>query len=164
MVWMQPNRLLQQGRHIMKATQARGSLKRKMGIAVATALCFVGLGTTPLGADAPTTVSAVDVFPDTNPCSGEPMLVTINFEGRFHEHKNVFVGHGSKTGSTSDGYVMNHGVDNFVSNNNIERGAFTDNWRNSDGSKFKAQGSFVFDLRSGELLVDNFSLRCVGKN
>lgn len=148
----------------MKTSQGRRSFGRKMGIAAAAGACLVGLGTTPVAADAPTTFSETNTFPDINPCSGEPMEVTINFEGRFHEHRNNFVGHGSKTGSTNDGYTMNHGVDNFVENNNVVRNAFTDNWTHADGSKFKAQGSWVFDISSEEFRVDNFSLRCVGKN
>ena len=89
--------------------------------------------------------------------------MTINFEGREHlGHNGNYVDHIKRTGTTSDGYVMNHGVENFVFNGNVARGSFTDQWRNPDGSKFKAQGVFVFDISAGEPVVDKLDVSCIG--
>jgi len=62
---------------------------------------------------------------------------------------------------------MNHRVETRVFNGNVFRRAFTDNWTNDDGSKFKAQGVFVVQLdgedpSQNEVRVDKFTLRCVG--
>jgi hypothetical protein len=146
----------------MKASQRRGSFKRKMGIGVATAVCFVGLGTTPVAADAPIEFDDGDTFTDVNPCTGGDMMVTINVDVKVHEHRNNFVAHVSKTGSTDDGYIMNHGSESQVGNKNVFRASFTDNWTNADGSKFKAQGTFVVDIETDTVRVDRFRLRCVG--
>ena len=100
-------------------------------------------------------------FPDITPCSDTPMLVTLHLEIREHVHQNGnVIAHIKRTGSTSDGYVMEHGVENFVFNGNVQRSAFTDTMRHDDGSQFKAQGVFVY-TEDGPL-VDRFRLRCVG--
>lgn len=146
----------------MKSPMTRTWRARTIGVLAATGLGLASLGAAPAAADAPVEFSDSVTFTDVNPCSGLPMKVTINNELREHQHPNNFVGHISKTGTTSDGYVMDNGVENFVANRNVVRGAFTDNWRHPDGSKFKAQGMFVFDLTNEELRVDQFTLRCVG--
>jgi hypothetical protein len=101
-------------------------------------------------------------FPDTNPCSGAGMLVTIDAIVRIHEHQNNFVVHVKKSGTTDDGFVMVNGTESFMANGNVERGAFTDMWRNDAGDRFRASGRFVFNINTGTLQVDTFSLTCLG--
>jgi len=130
---------------------------------VAAILAIVLLAfATPAGADRPVEFTDSTTFTDTNPCSGLEFEVTINFEIRLHVHGDNFVVHVKETGTTDDGYVMDHGVLTQVFNGNIFRQTFTDNWHRADGSKFKAQGNFVDNLNTGEVQVDNFSLRCIG--
>ena len=137
--------------------------RRTIALVAVTALLFVGLSAAPALADKPTEDSFSVTFPSVNPCTGLGHEVTLNLEFRDHlGHDGNFVGHLSRTGSTDDGYVMNHGVDNFVFNGNVIRAAFTDQWRHADGSKFKVHGVFVLDLSAGEVLVDRFSLTCIG--
>lgn len=117
-----------------------------------------GLGS-PASADPPVEFEFSDTFPDINPCTDTPMEVTIVFAVREHEHRDRFVIHASKTGSTNDGYVMEHGAESLVFNGQVFRQAFTDNWHNDDGSKFQARGVIV-DSTDG-LRVDRFTLRCL---
>jgi len=137
--------------------------KRIMKRVIASILAIAILAfTAPAGADRPVEFTDSVTFPATNPCSGLDHEVTIDFEIRLHEHGNKVIVHLKRTGTTDDGYVMDHGVENQVFNGNIFRAAFTDNWRRADGSKFKAQGVFVDNLNTGEVKVDNFRLRCIG--
>jgi hypothetical protein len=133
------------------------------GLIAAAALSVgaVGLIGSPVSADRPVEFSDSDTFPDTNPCTDTPMEVTINFDVSLHLHGGKQVVHVSTTGTTDDGYVLNHGVESQVFNGNVFRFAFTDNWTNADGSKFKAQGVFV--AKEDGVLVDRFTLRCVGR-
>ncbi len=129
--------------------------------AAALSLGAVGLISSPVSADKPFEFSNSDTFSDINPCTGTPMEVTIESVGRVHIHGDNEIVHVSKTGTTDDGYVMKHGVQSFVFNGNVARGSFTDNWTNADGSKFKAQGVFV--AKEDGVVVDRFTLRCVGR-
>ena len=139
-------------------------MRRNVALLIATCLVFVGLGATAASADQPTEFSFPDTFTDINPCGGPDQEITINLEFTEHQqHNRNFVGHVKRTGTTDSGYVMDHGVESFQLNGNVVRGAFTDIWRNDDdGSMFKAQGVFVFNFGTGELLVDRFSLLCIG--
>ena len=148
----------------MKSRTKNKTIRRTIGGSLAAGACLVGLGTVPAAADAPARFSDSVTFTAVNPCTGQEHDITLNFEIAEHQHRNNFVVHSSRTGETSDGYVMKHGSESFVDNGNVARGAFTDNWRSSDGSKFKAQGVFVFDITNEELRVDRFSLRCIGNN
>ena len=56
------------------------------------------------------------------------------------------------------------GAENFVDNGNRLKDTFVDQWRHADGSKFTVHGGVVVDLDSGELVVDQLSLRCIGAN
>ena len=114
----------------------------------------------PASADKPVEFSYSDTFGGfNNPCTGEPFLVTINGDVRLHIHGERSVVHESRTGSTDDGYVMDHSVFSHVFNGNVHRDAFVDNWYNDDGSRFQARGVLV--EREDGVLVDNFVLRCV---
>ena len=131
---------------------------------IAMGLVLVGLAASPVAADAPTTFDDWLTFTDLDPCTGLPQTIAIYVEGRLHtDHQNNFVAHVKRTGITDAGYVMDHGVESYQENENVARGSFTDIWRHDDGSKFKAQGVFVFNIGTGEVLVDNFNLTCIGK-
>lgn len=140
---------------------------RKLLAVVTTALLVAALAG-PALADKPVTFTDSVTFPDDNPCTEgfdpNEHEVTINFVVSVHEHRNTFVLHSRRSGSTSSGFTMINGTESFVVNQNVERGAFMDQWRHPDGSKFVAQGHFLFNLNTGELVVERVSFRCLGNN
>lgn len=141
-------------------TTWRRSVSRLLLALLCGALLAVSIGAPSALAERPVELEVTQVFPDINPCTSEPMLVTIHLSIReqIKDNGNVVV-HVSRTGSTDDGYVMDHGVESFVFNGNVVRAALTDTWRSDDGSHFKAQGVFV--ATEDGPLVDRFRLRCV---
>ena len=137
-------------------------MKKKVLILLAVLLVAL-IAAIPAFADPPVKFTGSDTFPDINPCTELPDEITINFEFSEHQaHASNFIAHVKRTGTTDAGYVMDHGVENFQVNANVARGAFTDIWHHANGLKFKVQGVFAFNIGMGELLVDNFSLECIG--
>jgi len=136
--------------------------RKKLSVLMAMGLILLGLGALPAAADAPTRFFDSITFPDINPCTGLEQLVTINFDFSEHQgHPHNFVGHVKRTGTTDSGYVMDHGVETFVANENVVRGEQTDIWYHENGSMFIAQGVFVIDLGTGEILVNLGGLECI---
>lgn len=125
---------------------------------------LVMLMVTPVSAERPFTFSDSVTFTDVNPCDGLDMEVTINFVVSIHEHPNNFVVVVDRSGTIDSGFTMIAGAESFVENRNVVRGAFVDQWRHPDGSKFRVRGNFIFNVNQLELLVDNFSLLCIGDN
>lgn len=102
-------------------------------------------------------------FEDINPCTGELQIVTLNFVDSIHEHANNFLFTTRRSGTTSDGSVMQSGTESFVDNGRVVRGHFMDNWINpTTGARFQVHGVFVFNINRMEPKVERFSLRCVG--
>ena len=133
---------------------------RLTALTIASGFGIAGLGAAPVAADAPAEFTFSNTFTEINPCSGEEIDITITADERVHlGHDGKFVGRLSKTGTTSDGYVMEHGRERVVFNGNNASGSLNDTWRNADGSMFKAQGHFLD--KDGELVVDSFRLRCI---
>jgi hypothetical protein len=116
----------------------------------------------PALADRPFHFSDARTFFDIDPCSGEEDEITLNFDFSIHEHRNNFVAHVDRSGSTALGYEMIAGTETFVGNKGGERGSFVDQWRHPDGSTFMVHGSFAFNANQGEVLVDRFSITCIG--
>jgi hypothetical protein len=139
----------------------RNSKLAGMVVAATLSVGAVGVSAGTASADRPFEDSDVDIFTDENPCTGNEMEITINFVARVHLHGDRVVVSVSRTGTTSDGYAMDHSVESFVVNGHVARGSFSDNWVNDDGSRFQAKGSFVDNLNKGELMVDRFRLRCI---
>lgn len=138
---------------------------RRALILLATAMILIGLIAAPAAADRPTEIGPITngPFPDIDPCTGDPMMVTINFTVFVHEgHKSNFVVRlGERSGSTDTGYVLIGGHDNGRENKNGESGSFKDVWRNPDnGDKMQAAGRFR-DV-GNSAVIDTFDLRCVG--
>ena len=133
---------------------------------LATIAVLIGVMAAPAAADKPVNFQPPpSVFDALNPCTGLEHKVTIHFDVYEHQgdHPNGgFVGRAVRTGSTSDGYVMERGREIQMANGNVFVNTFKDLWRNDDGSKFIAQGAFVFDIKNDEVQVDVFSLRCLG--
>ncbi len=149
----------------MKQNQVTGVAQRGLVALAVTGLLVIGFAAGPASADPPTEFSVTNTFVALNPCTGLEHEITITLEIREHQgHPNNLTGRASRTGSTSDGFVMNHGVEHLQVNGNTVSNGFTDQWRHPDGSKFKAQGHIVFDQSAGELIVDRFSLTCLGNN
>jgi hypothetical protein len=127
-----------------------------IGLLTVFALAFAA----PAGANRPTPFSFEDVFPDTNPCTGNEMTVTIRGSGFVHEHGSRVVGYTKRTITTSDGFI-GHGTDSFVDNGVILKFRQTDIMTNDSGDRFRARGVFVLDLRTDAARVDRFELTCL---
>jgi hypothetical protein len=115
----------------------------------------------PAAADRPTEFPILEVFPDVNPCTGNPMTVT--FVGtvlvHFHDSRVVAIAH--RTITTSDGFV-GHGTDSFVDNGQIFKFRQTDIMTNASGDRFRARGVIVGDLSTETVRVEKFELTCLG--
>lgn len=139
------------------------SRKRLVAIAVSAG---IGIGTIgPMGssvsADRPVEVRDSMTIDAVNPCTEAPMEITFDFVVRQHEHGERFVAHVARTGSTSDGYVMDHGVETALFNGNVFRQTLNDVFRNEDGSKFQARGVFIG--KEDGPRVDRFTVRCLDR-
>lgn len=115
----------------------------------------------PAAADRPTEFPILDVFPDTNPCTNTPMIVTFVGTVAVHEHDSRVVAIAHRTITTSDGFV-GHGTDTFVDNGQVLMARITDVMTNASGDRFRARGVFVLDLSTDTVRVDRFSLTCLG--
>ena len=116
----------------------------------------------PAAADRPTEYSFTDVFPDVNPCTDAPMMVTLVATGVFHDHGSREVAHGERTITTSDGFA-GRGTESFVDNGRILKYRFSDIMTNASGDRFRAKGVFVEDVATGTVRVDRFELTCLTK-
>ena len=116
----------------------------------------------PAAAGAPTEFNFVDVFPDVNPCTGGPMMVTLAATGFVHEHGSREVAHGKRTITTSDGFA-GRGTESFVLNGQVLKFTFNDMMTNAAGDRFKAHGVVVVDLETDTAKVDRFALTCLRK-
>jgi hypothetical protein len=115
----------------------------------------------PAAADRPTEFPILEVFPDVNPCTGNPMTVTFVGTVLVHEHGSRVVAIAHRTITTSDGFV-GHGTDSFVDNGQVLTARITDIMTNASGDRFRARGVFVLDLSTDTVRVDRFELTCLG--
>jgi hypothetical protein len=133
---------------------------------LATVMVLMGLIAAPAAADEPAEIGPITNGPFSgfnDPCTGDPMLVTITFTVFAHEgHNNNYVERlGERTGSTDGGYVLIGGHDNFRANKNGLSAGFKDVWRNPDsGDKMQATGRLR--VVGSSAVIDSFDLRCVG--
>jgi hypothetical protein len=133
-----------------------------MRLVVALLSVFALAVAAPAAADAPEEFPILDVFPDTNPCSGEPMTVTFVGTGFIHFHGDRVVVRAARTITTSDGFA-GHGTDSFVDNGQIVKFRLTDILTNPDsGEHLRARSVFVLDLSTDTTRVDRFELTCLG--
>lgn len=138
----------------------RGGIMKRLviGLLSVVALAFAA----PAAADPPVEEPIFDVFPDINPCSGEPMVVTFVGTALVHEHGERVVAVAHRTITTSDGFV-GHGTDSFVENGQVLRATLTDIVTNeATGQRFRARFVFVLDLRTDTVRVDRGELTCLG--
>jgi hypothetical protein len=115
----------------------------------------------PAAADRPTEFPILDVFPDVNPCTGNPRTVTFVGTAFVHFHDSRMVGRSQRTITTSDGFV-GHGTDSFVANGQVFVFRQTDILTNASGDRFRARGVFVVDVSTGTVRVERFELTCLG--
>lgn len=134
---------------------------KRASIAAVAALMASTLFTGAASADPPSDIGFSVTFVDQNPCTGLPHEITINLAISFHDHDGRFVAHAHRTGTTTSGYVMDHGVSITQGNGNVMVNTLTDTWRRTDGSMFQAKNVQVIDTRTSEVRVDRFRLRCV---
>jgi hypothetical protein len=128
-----------------------------VGLLSVVALAFA----VPAAADAPTEFTYREVFPDVNPCTGGPMMVTLVGTGFLHEHGSREVAHFERTITTSDGFA-GRGTESFVYNGRVVRFRFADIMTNASGDRFRAKGVFVGDVATETVRVDKFELTCLG--
>ena len=134
----------------------------RLGALLALLLSVVALlVAAPAAADRPTQFPILDVFPDVNPCTGNPMMVTFVGTAYVHDHDGRVVARAQRTITTSDGFV-GHGTDNFVDNGQVLMARITDIMTNASGDRFRARGVFVLDLSTETVRVDRFELTCLG--
>jgi hypothetical protein len=115
----------------------------------------------PAAADRPTQFPILDVFPDVNPCTGDPMTVTFVGTAYVHFHNGRIVARAQRTITTSDGFV-GHGTDNLVDNGQVLMSRLTDIMTNASGDRFRAQFVFVLDLSTDTVRVERGGLTCLG--
>ena len=114
----------------------------------------------PAAADRPTEFPILDTFGDVNPCTGNPMTVTMVGTVSVHSHGSREVAIAHRTITTSDRFV-GHGTDTFVVNGQVLMGRLTDVLANASGDRFRARAVFVLDLSTDTVRVDRFELTCL---
>ena len=134
---------------------------KRLAMVLVAAVALVGFFARPATADAPTEFPILDVFPDVNPCTGDPMTVTFVGTAFVHFHDSGIVVRSERTITTSDGFV-GHGTDSSVDNGQIFMFRLTDIMTNASGEHFRARGIFVVDLSTETVRVDRFELTCLG--
>ena len=115
----------------------------------------------PVGADPPTEIPQLDVFPDVNPCTGLLNTVTITETFFAHSHDGRVNGHSERTITTSDGFV-GRGTDTFVDNGQVFKFRQIDILTNASGDRIRARFVIVLDLSTGTVRVQQFELTCLG--
>jgi hypothetical protein len=128
-----------------------------LGLLALLALAFAA----PAAADRPTEFPILEVFPDVNPCTGNPMTVTFVGTVLVHDHDSRVVAIAHRTITTSDGFV-GHGTDSFVINGQVLMSRLTDIMTNASGDRFRAQFVFVLDLSTDTVRVERGGLTCLG--
>jgi hypothetical protein len=141
-------------------TGGRGGIAVTKLLPVLLGLLALGLAA-PAAANPPAEFPILDVFPDVNPCTNTPMIVTFTGTASVHEHGSRVVAIAHRTITTSDGFV-GHGTDSFVENGHVLMSRITDVMTNASGDRFRARGVFVLDLQTDTVRVDRFSLTCLG--
>ena len=128
-----------------------------IGLVSVVALAFAF----PAAANPPVQEPVLDVFPDINPCTGDPMTVTFTGTFYIHEHGGREVVRAQRTITTSDGFV-GHGTDNFILNGQVVMFRQTDIMTNaSSGERFRARGVFVLDISTDMVRIESFELTCL---
>lgn len=129
-----------------------------VGLLSVVALAFAA----PAAADPPAAFPILEVFPDVNPCTGNPMTVTFVGTAYFHDHNGGVVVRGDRTITTSDGFV-GRGTDLFVDNGQVNMFRLNDIMTNATtGDRFRAQFLMVFDLSTETVRVERGGLICLG--
>jgi hypothetical protein len=137
----------------------RGVIMKRVviGLASVVALAFA----VPAGADPPTEFPVHFAFVDVNPCTGDPMTVTIVGTSFVHFHGSRVVARAQRTITTSDGFV-GHGTDNFIDNGQVVMFRQTDIVANASGDRFRARSLIVGDISTDTVRVDRSELTCLG--
>jgi hypothetical protein len=139
--------------------RARAAAALALGLGVGLA----GAGTAAAQGGPPERFSERTTFVDLNPCTGELDEYSVDLDILF-----VGVGEGGairikRSGTTASGYEMQGSSEIGRRNDNFERWDLHDIWHGADGSVIEARGAFGVDLRAGEVVRDDFVLRCLGR-
>lgn len=133
--------------------------RRLATIAVAAGLGVTGLGAVPAGADAPVDSDLSYTFEGVNPCTGGTHEVTIDLQISDHLHDGRLVSRAQRSGTTSDGYVMEHGGDHIVINGQVVALSLNDVWRHPDGSAFAVRNTTL--IGPDGVVVDAYRPQCI---
>lgn len=136
----------------------------KQLITAATAAVGLGLGAIAgtVGADSPTEFTDTVAFQDLNPCSQQVHGVTITFHIREHVHSNNVVAVIESATTTSEGHLGNGTQTLVVTRNGHLRTTFNDMVEHpTTREKFSVKGHMRIDTTTGEVLQDNFRMRCI---
>ena len=98
---------------------------------------------------------------DTDPCTGLEHDVSFELTFLVHDHGGVVSARGVRTLSTTAGYTGG-GTSSYVFNGQVEMFRANDLLVDGAGNRIMARGLFVFDLSSGDVRIDEFTLTCVG--
>lgn len=135
---------------------------RRVGIALVAGLGLAGATSGVAAAEQPLRFEGSISFVETNPCSGDEIEFTVDFEELFVDHGDrTGVIRVQRTGTASDGSTSSGIEVNRRNRNGVELGNLNEVWTGVDGSKFQARGSYRFDYVNGELLSERFEVRCI---
>jgi hypothetical protein len=116
----------------------------------------------PVGADPPTEIPQLDVFPDVNPCTGLIHTVTISETFFAHFHDGRVHGHSERTITTSPTGFVGHGTDSLVMNGQVNVFRLTDILTNASGDRIRATTVIVFDVSTETVRVERLEVTCLG--
>ena len=115
----------------------------------------------PAAADPPTIIQFDDLAFDTNPCTGEFIVVSFQVTAYVHVHDSRFVVREERTIRTSDEFV-GRGTLSLVSNGQVRIFEFTDIVANASGDRIRARTLSVLDFSTMTERVLKAELTCLG--
>ncbi|NNC79366.1 MAG: hypothetical protein HKN94_04350 [Acidimicrobiales bacterium] len=136
---------------------------KKLSVALVLVLASMTLGTATASADEPIRFEDSIDEDYVNPCTGEEGVWTTDFSLSIHEgHKNNFVLHAERSGSTTDGFVSVNGTESQVQNKNGWSFHFMEVWENPEtGDRFQIRGRLKFNFNNDNADNINIVFRCI---
>ena len=135
--------------------------RRATALVAALVIALIGMWALPASADAPASSATSFTVPSVNPCTEAPHELTFTLEVSEHVHHNNIVAHVDRAGVSSDGYTMS-GVETAVVNQGVFRASYSDQWVDADGSRFRNGAHMTINFNTGEVVVNDFTLTCLG--
>lgn len=133
--------------------------RRSIAMAIVTALMMTTIAL-PALATKPFHVSASQSENRFNPCTGEPHVVTMNWDLKVISNNKTQVIVFDTTLSTSDGWV-GEGRETAATNPNFLANTFSLRVTNDSDGLYMVKGRRLVDLDTGETQLSNLDVRCV---